>query len=158
MQRQRAFGTQLHFQLPYRFQERLRFDITHGATDFHQGHIGAFCAFQHPAFDFVGDVRNYLHGTTQIIATALFGQHVGVNTTGGEVIAARHGSADKALVMTEVEVGFSAVVGDEHFTVLERAHGTRINVDVRVQLEHGDLQATGLKNGRQRSRGDAFPQ
>ena len=32
-------------------------------------------AFVHFALDFIGDVRNHLHGAAQIIAAALFGNH-----------------------------------------------------------------------------------
>jgi hypothetical protein len=48
---------------------------------------------------------------------------------------------DEALVMAEVEVGFGAVVGDEHFAVLKRRHGARIDVDVRIELDESDFKA-----------------
>ena len=35
--------------------------------------------------------------------------------------------------MPQIEVGLGDM-GDEHLTVLERAHGARIDVDVRVSL------------------------
>ena len=41
----------------------------------------------------------------------------------------------EALVVTEVQVGLAAVVGDEDLAVLEGAHRPRIDVDVRVELE-----------------------
>ena len=49
----------------------------------------------------------------------------------------------EALVVAEVEVGLGAVVGDEHFAVLERRHRAGIDVDVRVELEVGDADAAG---------------
>ena len=45
--------------------------------------------------------------------------------------------------MADVEVGLGAVLGDEHLTMLERVHGSRIDVEVRVQLLHGDRQTAG---------------
>ena len=36
--------------------------------------------------------------------------------------------------MTKVKVGLSPVYGDEYFTVLSRAHGTWIYVNVGVQF------------------------
>ncbi|MNO10455.1 hypothetical protein D3C81_2343320 [compost metagenome] len=42
--------------------------------------------------------------------------------------------------------------------MLERTHGARIDVDVGVEFQHGDLQAPRLQDGRQGCRGDAFPQ
>ena len=37
--------------------------------------------------------------------------------------------------MPEVEIGFGAVFGDEHFAVLKRRHRAGIDVDVWVQLD-----------------------
>jgi hypothetical protein len=58
--------------------------------------------------------------------------------------------------MAQIQVGLGAVVGDVHLTVLERAHGARVDVDVGVQLHHRDRQATCFENGRKRSGGDAL--
>jgi hypothetical protein len=65
---------------------------------------------------------------------------------------------DEALVVTEVEVRLAAIVGDEHFTVLERVHGARIDVDVRIQLLHRDPQATQLQQAPQGRRSEALAQ
>ena len=43
--------------------------------------------------------------------------------------------------MADVEVGLGAVVGDEDLAVLERVHRAGIDVEVRVQLLHGDPEA-----------------
>src|SRR5690606_17841348 len=141
-----ALGAYFHTQLADRFEERLRLDIAHGSADFHQGHVGITGALDHPTLDLVGDVRNDLDGGAQIITPALAAQHVFVDATGGKVIVLGHAGANEPLVVTQVQVGLGAVVGDEHLTVLERAHGARIDVDVRIQLEHGDLQAPRLQD------------
>ena len=51
----------------------------------------------------------------------------------------------EALVVAEVEVGFSAVVGDEDFAVLEGRHGSGIDVEVGVELHQVDAEAAALK-------------
>ena len=153
-----ALGAKLDAQLAGCLEERLGLDVAHGAADLDHGHVGIAGALDHAALDLVGDVRDHLDGGAQVVTAALLAQHVLVDTAGGEVVVLGHGGADEPLVVAQVEVGLGAVVGDEHLTVLERAHGARIDVDVGVQLEHGDLQATRLQDGRQRSRGDAFPQ
>ena len=117
-----------------RFKERQGLDVTHGAADFNQHDIMAFTAFDDALFDFIGDMRDNLNGRAQIIAPALFAQDVCVDTAGGEVVAPAHGGADETLVVTQIQIGFGAVVGDEHFAVLEWTHGAWIHVDVRVQL------------------------
>jgi hypothetical protein len=38
---------------------------------------------------------------------------------------------NEAFVVAQVQVGFGAVVGDEHFAMLERRHGARIDIDDR---------------------------
>ena len=144
-----ALGAHFHTQLANGFEERLRLDIADGATNFHQGHVGIAGTLDDATLDLVGDVRNDLNGRAQVITTALLAQHIFVHPTGGEVVALAHRGTDEALVVAQVEVGLGAVVGDEHLTVLERAHGARIDVDIRVQLEHGDLQAPRLQDGRQ---------
>src|SRR5262245_6951078 len=42
--------------------------------------------------------------------------------------------------------------------MLERAHGARIDVDVRIQLHQADREAARFENGAQGSRGNAFAQ
>ncbi|MPN12361.1 hypothetical protein SDC9_159679 [bioreactor metagenome] len=46
--------------------------------------------------------------------------------------------------MTEVKIGFRAVVGDENFAVLIWAHRSRIDVYVRIKLLRGDLKPSGF--------------
>jgi hypothetical protein len=49
--------------------------------------------------------------------------------------------------MAEVQISFRAVFGDKHLSVLERAHRSGINVDVRIELEKGDAYAARFENG-----------
>ena len=65
---------------------------------------------------------------------------------------------DEALVMAEIKVGLRAVIGDEHFSVLVRAHGARIDVDVRIQLLRGDFIAARLQKPAEARRRDALAQ
>ena len=44
----------------------------------------------------------------------------------------------------------AAVVGDEHLAVLERVHGARIDVEVRVELLHRDPQTPALQQPAER--------
>ena len=60
--------------------------------------------------------------------------------------------------MAKIEIGFSTVVGDENFAVLEGAHGARIDVDVRIQLEHRDLEAARFEYGGEGGGSDTFAQ
>ena len=49
--------------------------------------------------------------------------------------------------MAEIKIGLSAVLGDEHLTVLKRAHGPRVNVQVGIALLKRHLEPTCLQQG-----------
>ncbi len=108
------------------------------------------------ALDLVGDVRNDLHRAAEIVAAALFADHLGIDAAGREVVLARHAHAQETLVVAEVEVGLRAVGGDVDLTVLERTHRAWIDVDVRIHLHDVDLEIARFENGRQRGREDSL--
>src|SRR5229473_1667306 len=110
--------------------------------DFDDHHVHAFGNFPDRGFDFVGDVRNHLHGLAEEIAAALLGQNRFVDSSGGPVVVAGKLGVGEALVVAEVEVGLRAVFGDEDFAVLKRAHGPRIHVEIRIALLEGDFETT----------------
>ena len=58
--------------------------------------------------------------------------------------------------MTEVKVGLCAVLRDVNLTVLVRAHCTRINVNVGVELLRGNLESSCLEKSSERSRRDSL--
>jgi hypothetical protein len=139
-------GPMLEAHLAHGFQEGQRLDVAHGAADFDDGHVHRVRRADAGAaldefLDLVGDVRDDLHGLAQVVAAALLFEHALVDLAGGEVVGLLHARFDEALVVAQVEVGFGAVVGHEHFAVLERRHGARIDVDVRVELDEGDFEA-----------------
>ena len=139
-------------------EERQRLDVADRTADLDHAHVGAFRAELDAALDLVGDVRNDLHGGAEVVAAALLGDDPLVDAAGGEVAVVPRGRAHEALVVPEVEVGLGAVLGDEHLAVLERAHRARIDVDVRVELDHRNLEAARLEDRAERGGGDALAQ
>ena len=107
------------------FEKRQRFDIAHRAADFADHHIHFARELLHRRLDFVGDVRNHLHGLAEIIAAPLALDDLFVDAPAGQVVGARERGVGEALVVAEIEIGLGAIVGDENFAVLERAHGAR---------------------------------
>ncbi len=85
---------------------------------------------------------NDLDGLPQVIAAAFLGDDLGVDRPGGRVGHARQRLVDETLVVTEVEVGLSPVVGDEDLTVFAGVHRAGINVEVGVKFAHRDFEAT----------------
>ena len=120
-----VFRAEFEAHLANRFQERQRFDVAHRAADFDEHHVHAVGHFAEGGLDFVGDVRNHLHGLAEIIAAALLGDDGFVDAAGGPVMVARQVRGGEALVVAEIEIGFRAVVGDKHFAVLIRATSCR---------------------------------
>ncbi|MNN53436.1 hypothetical protein D3C81_1681910 [compost metagenome] len=60
--------------------------------------------------------------------------------------------------MAQIQIGLSAIVRDEYFPVLIRAHRARIDVDVWIEFLDRYLQTSVLKQPSQRSRRNALPQ
>ena len=108
--------------------------------------------------DLVGDVRDDLDRAAQVVAAPLLGDDRLVDAAGRDVAELGQVLVDEALVVAQVEVGLGAIVGDEDFAVLVGRHGARIDVDVRVELEHGDREAPALEQPADACGGDAFAQ
>ena len=60
--------------------------------------------------------------------------------------------------MSQVQVGFGAVVGHKDLAMLERRHGSRIDVEIRVKLHQVDLQAATLQQAADGSRCQSLAQ
>ena len=58
--------------------------------------------------------------------------------------------------MSKIEICLSTIIGNEYLTVLDRVHGSRINVDIWVKLLHSDFVATSLQQTSKRCGGDSF--
>ena len=54
--------------------------------------------------------------------------------------------------MADVQVGLGAVVGDEHLAVLKGVHRPGVDVEVGVELLHGDPETPGLQQAAQAGR------
>ena len=130
-------------ELPDRLQERQRLDVAHRAADLgdHDVDVLRLADQPDPVLDLVRDVRHDLHGAAEVVAAALLADDRVVDRAGGDVRGPRGVRVGVALVVTEVEVGLGAVLGDEDLAVLERRHRPGVDVDVRIELLQRDLQA-----------------
>jgi hypothetical protein len=127
-------------ELADRLQERLRLDVADRAAHLHEHHVVAGRDALDGALDLVGDVRDDLDRGAQVLPAPLLADDVQVDAAGRDVVGLGERAVDEALVVPEVEVGLGAVVGDEHLAVLERRHGARVDVQVRVELERRDRE------------------
>ncbi len=136
---------QIVAELADRLEERQALDIADGAADLDQHEIDAVVALEDEVLDRVGDVRNHLHRRAEIVAPPLLGDQLLIDAPGGDVVLAIGAAPGEALVMAKVEVGLGAVVGDEHFAVLGRAHRARIDVEIGIELAQADGIAARLQ-------------
>ena len=88
---------------------------------------------------------DYLDGLAQVVAPAFLGDDLLVNPACGPVIVASEAGVGEALVVPEIEVGFSSVVGDENLAVLKRRHGAWVDVQIRVEFLKGHLEPAALE-------------
>lgn len=147
----RVLASELLGELPYCLKEGKGLDVAYGAADLDDGDVMTGAALLDVLLDAVGDVRNDLDGCAKIVAVALAPQNLGVNLAGGVVVVAGHPGADEALVVSEVEVSLSAVLSYEYLTVLNRAHGARIYVYIRIKLKDCDVKPAGLEKSSERA-------
>ena len=87
MDEQTVFFSHFQRNLPYSFQKGLGFDVTDGAADFRNDHIG-IGLFSHTVdkfLDFVGYMGNDLHSGAEIFSTPFFVQNIPVDLAGGKV-------------------------------------------------------------------------
>ena len=134
------------------FEERQRFDIADGAADLGDHHVHIRRHLLQRGLDFVGDVRNHLHGFAQVIAAPFARDDLLVDAAAGQVVALRQPRVGEAFVVAQVEIGLGAVVGDEDFAMLERAHRARIHIQVGIELLARDLRVHGFPAGSRSTR------
>ena len=143
-----------------RLEEGQRLDVTDGAAHLDDHDIRLrqliFGHAQDAMLDLVGDVRDHLHGATEVVAAALLGDHRRIDLAGRDVARLAQRDVDETLVVAEVEIGLGAVIGDEHLAVLIRRHRARIDVEIRVELLHADMQAARLEDRADRGGGDSL--
>ena len=127
-------------------EEGLRLDVPHRAADLGDDDIGRRAVGirsglrPHDPFDLVGDVRDDLNRVSEILAAALLGDHGGVDLPGGGIGGTGEIDVQKALVVTDVQIGLRAVLSNEDLTVLKGIHRAGVDVDVRIQLLHHDAE------------------
>ena len=80
-----------------------------------------------------------MDGFAQVDPAAFFFNNALIDLTGREIVGSSHASRDETLVVTQIQIGFSAIFGDKYLTVLEWRHGPRVYIDVGVQFDEGDF-------------------
>jgi hypothetical protein len=66
-------------------------------------------------------------------------------------------SMGKSLIMTQVQIRLGAIIRNEHFPMLKGAHGSRIDIQIRIELLESDTKPAAFEETAQRRRGDPLP-
>src|SRR5438552_1664864 len=136
---------QIVAKLADRLEERKPLDVANRAPDFAQDEIETIIAFADEFLDRVGDVRNDLNGGAEIVSAPLLQKDFLIDAPSRDVVVAGRRSPSETFVMTEIEVGFRAIIGDEDLAVLIRRHRPRIHIEIRVELAQAYLVAACLQ-------------
>ena len=108
------------------------------------------------ALDFICDVRNDLHGFTEVFASAFFVNDRLVDPAGGDVVRLCGLDVQEPLVVPKVQVRFCAINGHVALPVFVGVQGAGIDIDVRVELLNGHRMAARLKQLSQRCADNPF--
>ena len=99
---------------------------------------------------------DHLHGRAQILSAAFLIQYVPVHLAGGQVRILIQILIDEPFVVSQIQIRLRSVLCHVYFSVLVGAHGSRIYIDIGIQLLCRDLQASRLQKSPQRSRRDSL--
>ena len=143
--KQCILSAKFHTHLTNCFQKRQGFYVPDRPANFNKYNLVITGAFINANFDFIDDVRNDLNCLSHIVALPFPTNHPFIHPSGREVIGLSHWDIHKPLVMSKIKVGFRTIVGYKNLTVLERAHRSRVDVDVRVQFKECDRHLARFK-------------
>ena len=128
-------------------KERLAFDVSDCSADLDDRDMCLIiCEVSvELTLDLICDMRDNLYCASAVVTAALFLKNGPVNLTGCNVGIFIKILVNKSFVVTKVKVSFSAVFGNENFTVLNGVHCSGVDIDVRVKLLHCNLVAACLQ-------------
>src|SRR5262245_35713408 len=122
------FAADIIPELPDRFDERKAFDVADRSPDLADHEIAVAGFGEGKFLDGVGDVRNDLDRSPQIIAAPPLRYDVAIAAPGCDVVGLFRRNAGESLIMAEVEIRLGPVVGHIDFAMLIGAHRPRIDV------------------------------
>ena len=151
-------GADFPTDLPDGFQKGLGFNITGRTANLGNDDIsiGFGADFVDEFFYFIGDMGNILHRRAQILTASFLVNDIGEDLAGRQVGILIKIFIDEALIMAQVQIGFSAVFGYKDFAVLVGAHRAGVNIDIRIQFLGSNFQAAGLQKAADGCSGNAL--
>ena len=141
-----------------RFEKGLRFDIADRASYLRYDDIrtGELAYIIYVFFDLVRYMRDYLHCAAQVVAAPLLVQNVPVDAPRRQVGESVEILIDESFIVSQIQISLSSVIRDEDLAVLVRAHGSRVDVDIWIELLARHFQTSALEEPPQRRCRDPF--
>ena len=158
MDERTVFSAYVEAELAQCFEVGLAFDITHRAADFGDENVRArfLCGVEYVLFYLVGDVGDNLHGFSAVLAVSFLIQNVLIDFSACEGGAFCEVFVDKSLVVSEIEIGFRTVLGDEHLSVLGGVESAGVYVHIRIEFFDIHAVSRRLQKSAERCRHDTF--
>ena len=155
-----AVFRKLPLELAYGLNKGLGLHISYSSTHLGNDYVvfSGLAEKKHSAFDFIRDMRYNLHCPAKVCTLSLLGNHGVIDFSCSHIVRLRGMDAQKALVMTEIKVGLSAILRYITFTVLVWIESSRVNVNIRIELLNSHPKSPGLKKFGERCCDYAFPQ
>src|SRR5260221_13066006 len=118
----RVFLRQLPLQLANRLDKGKTLDITHCSSDLrnHDIVLATLTEFEHPSFYFIRNMRNYLHGLTQVSTFPFFIDHCLVDPPCRYIISLRSIYIKESFVVSQIEISLGTILGHITFSVFVR--------------------------------------
>jgi len=130
------FSPYLKHNLSHSFYKRETLDITNSTTDFSNNNIifPGFAQSFHSIFNFISDMRYHLNCCTEEITSSLFCNYIKIDLSGSCIIGSGHIFVKESFIMSEIEIGFSSVIGNVNFTVLKWIHRSGIDINIWIKF------------------------
>ena len=143
-------------ELPDGLQKRKAFDVADGAADFNNDNIHTGCRQLNAILYLVGNVRNHLNGSPEVVTPPFFGYNCVIYFPGGKITILAQFGPGKPFIVPEIKICFGTIVGNKHLTVLKRIHGTRIHVEIGIQFLNCHRKSPAFQQGTDCRRGKTF--
>src|SRR5438309_9619005 len=142
------------------FEEGHALDVSDRPTDLDEDDVGMFLLpdLAEQGLDLVRDVRDDLHGLSEVVAATLFLNDRPVDLPRRDVVVPGQIHIEDPLVTPQIQVDLRPVIEDEHLPVLVRVHRPRVHVQVGIDLDLTDLQSLRLQEDADGRGADALPE
>src|SRR5712691_7904055 len=122
------------------FKKWLALDIADRTADLHNHHIGIRPTrnCMDAIFNLAGNMGDHLDSPTQVLTSSFLANHCRIHLPGCDVVRLVGRFISKTLIVSQVKVSFSAIIGDKDFAMLIGGHCARVNIDIGVQLHERD--------------------